>query len=62
MAQVDRGGGGGAVDDAQVLVRFVTKLPQELRVPQTEVVRLKLCIGWGMALGYYARLTRRPDE
>lgn len=26
-------------DDIQILVRFITKLPAELRVPQTEVVR-----------------------
>ena len=26
-------------EDTQVLVRFVTKLPAELRVPQAEVVR-----------------------
>lgn len=28
-----------ANEDAQVLVRFVTKLPKELRVPETPVVR-----------------------
>jgi hypothetical protein len=28
-----------AADERQVLVRFVTKLPAELRVPETPVVR-----------------------
>ena len=29
-----------ADSDTQILVKFVTKLPAELRVPQTEVVRM----------------------
>lgn len=30
--------GGAADDSTQVLVRFITKLPKEFKVPETEVV------------------------